>query len=190
MPYLSSATPVELDLHAAPRADAPPAVVKVIGQLSLRLDQEHSELAQQFLAAAARSPSLTLEIHLDSVQLAEQPQQPRLRVLPTPATEPRLRIVVASRLVYRDGKPVDLTRLEFDLLLFLCEHPGRVFDRRSLLRAVWGIDHTITSRTVDVHMRRLRTKLGRDLELITTVRGVGYRLDAHEEVAIDRPNVH
>ena len=74
------------------------------------------------------------------------------------------------------GRPLDLTYKEFELLRFLAERPGRVFTRPSLLRHVWGYDFYGGTRTVDVHVRRLRGKLGPEHEhLIGTVRGVGYR---------------
>ena len=73
------------------------------------------------------------------------------------------------------GKPLDLTFKEFALLKFLAQHPGRVFTRDQLLSEVWGYDYFGGTRTVDVHIRRLRAKLG-DLEaLIGTVHNVGYR---------------
>jgi len=81
------------------------------------------------------------------------------------------------------GRPLDLTYKEFELLKFLAQHPGRVFSREQLLSEVWGYDYFGGTRTVDVHIRRLRAKLG-DLEsLIGTVRNVGYRfspLDSEE----------
>jgi DNA-binding response OmpR family regulator len=74
------------------------------------------------------------------------------------------------------GQPLDLTFKEFELLRFLAERPGRVSTRPALLREVWGYDFYGGTRTVDVHVRRLRAKLGPELEhLIETVRGVGYR---------------
>jgi len=75
-----------------------------------------------------------------------------------------------------DGRPFDLTFKEFELLRFLAERPGRVFTRPALMREVWGYDFYGGTRTVDVHVRRLRSKLGPEHEgLIETVRGVGYR---------------
>lgn len=75
-----------------------------------------------------------------------------------------------------EGRPVDLTFKEFELLRYLAERPGRVFTRPVLLREVWGFDFYGGTRTVDVHIRRLRVKLGPGFEnLIETVRGVGYR---------------
>ncbi|MCL1838217.1 MAG: response regulator transcription factor [Propionibacteriaceae bacterium] len=76
----------------------------------------------------------------------------------------------------KDGKPLDLTYTEFELLKYLVQQPGRVFTREHLLADVWGYDYYGGTRTVDVHVRRLRAKLGPDHEsLIGTVRNVGYR---------------
>jgi len=78
--------------------------------------------------------------------------------------------------VTADGHPLDLTFKEFELLRFLAQHPGRVYTRPGLLREVWGYDFYGGTRTVDVHVRRLRAKLGPEHEhLVETVRGVGYR---------------
>ncbi|MGX6601502.1 winged helix-turn-helix transcriptional regulator [Micromonosporaceae bacterium Da 78-11] len=75
------------------------------------------------------------------------------------------------------GRPLDLTYKEFVLLKFLALHPGRVFTRDQLLREVWGYDYFGGHRTVDVHVRRLRAKLGSEYEsMIGTVRQVGYKL--------------
>jgi DNA-binding response OmpR family regulator len=78
--------------------------------------------------------------------------------------------------VEASGRPLDLTFKEFELLRFLSGRPGRVFTRPALLREVWGYDFYGGTRTVDVHVRRLRAKLGPEHEhLIETVRSVGYR---------------
>jgi DNA-binding response OmpR family regulator len=89
-----------------------------------------------------------------------------------------------ARTALRDGAPLELSRLEYDLLLFLARHPRQVFSRSQLLTQVWGHTHT-TNRTVDVHVSRLRTKLD-DPEVVTTVYGLGYRLadDAHITVEL------
>jgi DNA-binding response OmpR family regulator len=74
------------------------------------------------------------------------------------------------------GRHLDLTFKEFELLKYLAQHPGRVFSREQLLQEVWGYDYFGGTRTVDVHVRRLRAKLGTEHEaLIGTVRNVGYR---------------
>ena len=72
------------------------------------------------------------------------------------------------------GRTLDLTYKEFELLAFLARHPARVFTREQLLSDVWGTDYYGGTRTVDVHVRRLRAKLGDQEWLISTVRGVGY----------------
>ena len=75
-----------------------------------------------------------------------------------------------------NGRALDLTYTEFELLRYLAQHPGRVFSREQLLSDVWGYDYYGGTRTVDVHVRRLRAKLGVEYEgLIGTVRNVGYR---------------
>jgi len=74
------------------------------------------------------------------------------------------------------GRPLDLTYMEYELLKFLATHPGKVFSRETLLSRVWGYDYYGGARTVDVHIRRLRAKLGEEhANLIQTVRSVGYR---------------
>ncbi|WP_434760285.1 winged helix-turn-helix transcriptional regulator [Enemella sp. A6] len=76
-----------------------------------------------------------------------------------------------------NGRALDLTYTEFELLKYLVQRPGRVFSREQLLSDVWGYDYFGGTRTVDVHIRRLRAKLGPEHEsLIGTVRNVGYRL--------------
>ncbi len=74
------------------------------------------------------------------------------------------------------GRPLDLTYMEYELLKFLATHPGKVFTRETLLSRVWGYEYYGGARTVDVHIRRLRAKLGEEhASLISTVRSVGYR---------------
>lgn len=95
-----------------------------------------------------------------------------------------IRLDPIARTALRDGVPLELSRLEFDLLLFLARHPRQVFSRTQLLAQVWGHTHT-TNRTVDVHVSRLRTKVD-DPDLVTTVYGLGYRLADDAAVAVVR----
>ena len=75
-----------------------------------------------------------------------------------------------------EGRPLDLTYMEYELLKFLASHPGKAFTRETLLSRVWGYEYYGGARTVDVHVRRLRAKLGEEhAGLIQTVRSVGYR---------------
>lgn len=79
------------------------------------------------------------------------------------------------------GRALDLTFKEFELLRFLAMHPNRVFTREQLLSDVWGYDYFGGTRTVDVHVRRLRAKLGDQDSVIGTVRNVGYRFNVVDE---------
>ncbi len=98
-----------------------------------------------------------------------------------------LHIDEVSYTVRLRGRPLDLTFKEFELLKYLAHHPGRVFTRAILLQEVWGYDYFGGTRTVDVHVRRLRAKLGSEHEaVIGTVRNVGYRFvtDATEPLEL------
>ncbi|PVG83103.1 DNA-binding response regulator [Nocardioides gansuensis] len=106
----------------------------------------------------------------------------RVRRLDAPASESLtigdLAIDVAGHSVTRDGKPVSLTPLEFDLLVCLARKPWQVFTREVLLERVWGYRHSADTRLVNVHVQRLRSKIEHDPEnpeIVVTVRGVGYK---------------
>ncbi|EWM63949.1 transcriptional regulator, partial [Micromonospora sp. M42] len=102
---------------------------------------------------AVVSAAVPAERRPDAVPAGRAPSRPLAPTIPT------LHILASSRSVLRDGEPLPLTRLEFDLLLHLVAHPRRVFTRLQLLNAVWGYEHAGV-RTVDVHVRRLRGKVG------------------------------
>ena len=87
-----------------------------------------------------------------------------------------LRVDLEAHVATCAGERLDLTPREFDLLAFLARHPGRALTRDELLRKVWGYDYVGQTRTVDVHVRRLRRELGDDETMIETVTGVGYKL--------------
>lgn len=92
----------------------------------------------------------------------------------------RLTLNTAEHTVSADGKRVQLTLKEYELLQKFMGHVGRVYTREQLLQSIWGVDYVGETRTVDVHIGTLRTKLGTCGEYIKTVRGVGYRM---EEIA-------
>ena len=87
-----------------------------------------------------------------------------------------LRVDLKAHEAHCASARLDLTPREFDLLAFLARHPGRALSRDELLRKVWGYDYVGETRTVDVHVRRLRAKLGEHHVLIETVLGAGYKL--------------
>jgi DNA-binding response OmpR family regulator len=103
---------------------------------------------------------------------AGPPDAARVRTLGPVSLDP------ARRLVTVDGTPLALTPTEFDLLGHLLGRPGRVFTRQELLATVWGYASHAGTRTVDVHVAQVRSKLGGAASLIRTVRGVGYTADA------------
>jgi DNA-binding winged helix-turn-helix (wHTH) protein len=100
----------------------------------------------------------------------------------------RLRIDFDAYEVFVDGEKVHLFLREFELLCFFVRSPNRVFDRTQILQLVWGRDTGIDPRTIDVHVRRLRTRIERDdahPELVLTVRGVGYKFDERALVPVE-----
>ncbi len=125
------------------------------------------------------------EVLLDTAGPAEVEARLRLSVARLAAIDPVEDAQITAGEVMIDevtyvakvgGRALDLTYKEFELLKYLAQHPGRVFTRAQLLQEVWGYDYYGGTRTVDVHIRRLRAKLGGEHELlIGTVRNVGYR---------------
>ena len=85
-------------------------------------------------------------------------------------------VILSSRFASCEGKELELTMREFDLLAYLMQNAGEVFSRDALLKNVWGWDFSGGSRTVDMHVLTLRQKLGNHADMIETIRGVGYRL--------------
>lgn len=182
---------------AAPGNPAPPPrtspSAEVAITLQVKTDNVHAPVLAAQLAKAIRAalgPILIAHpepaVITNTVPEDDSPQRelPRQRSAVAPASRPLLQIAVAARQVVRDNHPLDLTRLEFDLLLFLCQNPHRVHHRKVLMTEVWGEAKNDDSRTVDVHVRRIRSKLGAELPLITTVRGFGYRIDDVSRVRI------
>lgn len=164
MPYQFSAP---LSLTASQAAE-----VTVVVRVSTNNDQAPLVAARvvEAVRTAVDVPGTTLTV---SVPAAPKPQGSELRILPA-----------ARRVYHRDGA-VELTRMEFDLLLHLARRPGHVHLRTALLAELWGLPDGVETRTLDVHVRRLRRKLGPAAELITTVRGVGYRMDGAERVTVE-----
>ncbi len=91
-----------------------------------------------------------------------------------------LKIDREQYVVYLDGEEKIFPRKEFEVLYYLANNPGRVFSRETLLKDVWGTDVYVVDRTVDVHIRKIREKLGNFSDLIETVKGVGYRFKSVE----------
>ena len=124
------------------------------------------------------------DVVLDTAGPAEVDTRIRLALGRAAAEHPTTRIQIAGLTIDEAsyaGKRLDLTYKEFQLLHFFATHPSRVFTREQLLSEVWGYDYFGGTRTVDVHVRRLRAKLGDLEQLIGTVRNVGYRFAVGED---------
>jgi DNA-binding response OmpR family regulator len=191
-----------LPAEAAVLVDAPPADVVVVDG---RRDLAGARSLCRLLRTTGLSSPLLLvlteggmaavaadwgadDVLLDTAGPAEVEARLRLALgrsrLAAAAVEPETPEIRAGDVVVDEttysakvrGRALDLTYKEFELLKFLAQHPGRVFTRAQLLQEVWGYDYFGGTRTVDVHVRRLRAKLGAEHEaLIGTVRNVGYR---------------
>jgi len=168
----------------------------------LRAQPQTAKLAVVMLTAKSEEVDRVLGLEIGADDYVTKPFSPRelvarvravLRRTEIPESERppevyergRLRINFDTYEVWLDGRPLPLSLREFELLKFFARNPSRAFDRLAILDLVWGQDTYVEPRTVDVHIRRLRTQLERDAakpELIQTVRGVGYRFN---EQALD-----
>ena len=120
----------------------------------------------------ARSPR---PLPVPAVQSAPAPD-PAAGAPDTPDTDD-IRLDLLGRTLHVDGEHVTLTRREFDLLAYLLSRRGAALGRRELMNAVWQTGYLVGDRTIDVHVRRLRVKLGSQADRLRTLRGYGYRLD-------------
>ncbi|HKX25449.1 MAG TPA: response regulator transcription factor [Actinomycetota bacterium] len=156
-------------LTALTSAGRPAPVLVVLGPGDVAALPWH-EVADDFVFPMASDEELRLRLAI----LGARGQEGEAVVRLGPVA-----INTESYQVTTGARRLDLTFKEFELLRFLAEHPGRVFSRAKLLQEVWGYDFFGGTRTVDVHVRRLRAKLGPEYEhLVETVRGVGYRAAA------------
>jgi DNA-binding response OmpR family regulator len=168
---MSTAARLAEHLHsitAVATSDTAP-VADVSTTVAVLLDRTDSSSPGEGEPVASATPGT----YVPTVPATFAPAQP---VASTARSAP-LCLDAARRVALLAGSTLALTRREYDLLLFLAGHPGRVFTRPQLLRWVWGQDIISGERTVDVHVRRLRRKLRQEGPTITTVRGIGYRLD-------------
>ncbi|QFG70348.1 response regulator transcription factor [Ornithinimicrobium pratense] len=154
-------------------------VVAVVGEGALAVVDEQWPMEDLVLAGAAPAEvAARLRLALSRGSRAGGSAPAAQPEADEPETIRVADIVVdeASWTVRAGGRVLDLTFKEFELLRYLVSHPGRVLTRHQLLQHVWGSDYYGGTRTVDVHVRRLRAKLGPEREtLIGTIRGVGYR---------------
>ncbi|MFX0538844.1 winged helix-turn-helix transcriptional regulator [Ornithinimicrobium sp. Y1847] len=158
-----------------------PPVLAVLGDSALGL-VDHQWSLDDFVVAGAGPAEISARLRLLLSRPRTEPGtsapggESTYRDDPSPIRVADVVVDEASWSVRVGGQPLDLTFKEFELLRYLVQHPGRVVTRDVLLQEVWGMDYYGGTRTVDVHIRRLRAKLGSEREsLIGTIRGVGYR---------------
>lgn len=146
--------------------------------------------ASETYAAVALAPKGSGGRDLDVVRLALQDPaalaRHRQEQQPTQEAVEGVIVDLSRRNVTIDEQPAALTYKEFELLRFLVTREGRTIPRAELLAGLWGADdlEKPNDRTIDVHVRRLRSKLGAYEDIIRTVRGVGYRFDRHADVSV------
>jgi DNA-binding response OmpR family regulator len=200
-----------LPLEAAPLIDAPPSDVVIVDARRELVAARQTCRVIRSTGSSAAMIAVVTEGGLTAVAADWGLDDVILEAAGPAEVEARLRLVIGRGAAERDSGAVaseeirsgdltideatyqarlgaatlDLTFKEFELLKFLAQHPGRVFSRAQLLQEVWGYDYFGGTRTVDVHVRRLRAKLGPDREaLIGTVRNVGYKFVAQPLTAL------
>jgi DNA-binding winged helix-turn-helix (wHTH) protein len=164
-----------------------------LGTLVEQLKQLAAQLAPtvETYAAVALAPRGAGGRDVDVVRLALQDPaalaKRRHTEEPEPAVPGGVVVDVSRKRLILDGETAALTYKEFELLQYLVLREGRTIDRRELIASLWadGDDDDIPNeRTIDVHVRRLRSKLGAYEDIVRTVRGVGYRFDHHADVSV------
>ena len=145
-----------------------PVILIVQGGLIARLDTL-DDLFDEFIAQDAQFQEIKFRIRSSVKKFGRDIQSPIISYGPLALNTETYQAIVG-------GRHLDLTFMEYELLRFLASNPGKVFTRDTLLTRVWGYEYLGGARTVDVHIRRLRAKLGEEhAGLIETVRSVGYR---------------
>lgn len=140
-------------------------------------------------AAVALAPQASGGRDIDVVRLALKEPGAVARVkssVPAPSADTGVTVDISRKRVTIDGENASLTYKEFELLQYLVLREGRTIERTELVDSLWqaGEEGAPGERTIDVHVRRLRAKLGRYEDIVRTVRGIGYRFDRHADVTI------
>lgn len=160
-------------------------LAEIVCQLRNTLDQIAPGLSLESFAAVALAKPGCGGRNVDVVRAALADPRALARLTEKDQAASGVVIDLARRKVFIDGVNVGLTEKEFALVDYLVENAGQSITRDELLDALWGGDELIAGRTVDVHVRRLRIKLGQYQDIIRTIRGGGYRFDKHPDVLIE-----
>jgi hypothetical protein len=159
---------------------------EIVVALRHTLDQIAPGLALESFAAVALAKTGTPGRNIDLVRTAlGDPRSNQQLADKTESPAEGVVIDLGRRKVFLDGVNVELTGKEFSLVQYLVENTGISITRDELVDVLWPEDKSVESRTVDVHVKRLRTKLGEYSDIVRTSRGQGYRFDKHPDVLIE-----
>ncbi|MEY4417991.1 MAG: hypothetical protein RIQ88_429 [Actinomycetota bacterium] len=160
-------------------------LAEIVAAVRQTLEAQVPGLALESFAAVALAKEGTVGRNIDIVRKALGEPRTVAALNQHYGHEPVV-IDLARRKVYVDGLDIDATDRELELLTYLVANPGENISREELIEALWSDLEHVEDRTIDVHVRRLRAKLGSYEDIIRTIRGSGYRFDAHPDVLIER----
>jgi len=161
------------------------SLAEIVIQLRSTLDQIAPGLAAESFAAVALAKTGCGGRNVDVVRAALADPRALAKLAEKDQAAEGVVIDLARRKVFVDGSNAELTEKEFALIEYLVDNSGDTILRDELVDALWDCQEVIAGRTVDVHVRRLRAKLGRYEDIVRTIRGQGYRFDKHPDVLIE-----
>jgi hypothetical protein len=161
------------------------SLAEIVCKLRATLNEIAPGLADESFAAVALASAGCGGRNVDVVRAALSNSKPLNRPLDPDRPATGVVIDLARRKVFIDGQNVKLTEKEFALVEFLVDNTGTSSSREELIDAIWASAGEVSGRTVDVHIRRLRAKLGQYQDIIRTSRGQGYCFDRHPDVLIE-----
>ncbi|MFM8926639.1 MAG: winged helix-turn-helix domain-containing protein [Rhodoluna sp.] len=175
---------VGIDEQTAKQAGT--SLAEIVRRLRKTLEEIAPGLDIESFAAVALAKAGCGGRNVDIVRAALSRQNEQSRAVEQDRAATGVVIDLARRKVFIDGKNAELTEKEFSIVEYLVECSGETIPREELLDALWLEEETIAGRTIDVHLRRLRAKLGGYEDIFRTVRGQGYRFDKHPDVLIEQ----
>ena len=164
------------------------SLTEIASALKATFAQLVPQAANETYAAVALAPKSARGRSIDIVRAALQDPRALEKLVEPEPENVGIKVDFARKRISRDGEVIDATVKEFALLAYLIDNPDRVIEREELVEAISheGETETATARSIDVHVRRLRTKISGYEDIIRTVRGGGYKYSAHPDVQLER----
>jgi len=162
------------------------SLAEIVAALRQTLEAKVPGLAMESFAAVALAKEGTLGRNIDIVRKALGEPRTVAALNQSYGHDQSVVIDLTRRKVFVEGLDIEATDRELELLTFLVENPGINITRDELLDALWSYLEHVEGRTIDVHVRRLRAKLGKFEDIVRTIRGSGYRFDEHPDVFVQR----